>query len=105
MRVADLFKLAWDNLRRNQTRSVLTIIGVMIGVAALMTLLAYGTGLQQNAQREFNALELYNTLRVTSNKMPALTGAGAGGDASRRHNEHDRTGPDHRQSGAGDGGD
>lgn len=76
MRVADLFKLAWDNLRRNQTRSVLTIIGVMIGVSALMTLLAYGTGLQQNAQREFNALELYNTLRVTSNRMPALTGPG-----------------------------
>lgn len=76
MRVADLFKLAWDNLRRNQTRSVLTIIGVMIGVSALMTLLAYGSGLQQNAQREFNALELYNTLRVTSNRMPALTGPG-----------------------------
>jgi putative ABC transport system permease protein len=76
MRVADLFKLAWDNLRRNSTRSVLTIIGVLIGVAALMTLLAYGSGLQQNAQREFNALELYNTLRVTSNQIPALTGPG-----------------------------
>jgi len=76
MRVADLFTLAWDNLRRNRVRSLLTIVGVMIGVAALLTLLAYGSGLQQNAQREFNALELYNTLRVTSNRIPALTGAG-----------------------------
>lgn len=76
MRVADLFKLAWDNLRRNRTRSLLTLVGVMIGVAALLTLLAYGSGLQQNAQREFNSLELYNTLRVTSNRIPALTGPG-----------------------------
>jgi len=74
MRTADLLTLAWDNLLRNRTRSVLTGVGVMIGVAALLTLLAYGSGLQQNAQREFNALELYNTLRVTSQRIPLMNG-------------------------------
>lgn len=76
MRLADLFRLSWTNLRRNRTRSLLTGIGVMIGVAALLTLLAYGTGLQKNAHQEFNALELYNTLRVTSHQIPAMTGPG-----------------------------
>ncbi len=75
MRLADLFALAWDNLRRNRTRSLLTGVGVMIGVAALLTLLSYGAGLQHNARSEFNALELYNTLRVTSTPSP-ISGMG-----------------------------
>ena len=74
MRYADLLRLAWDNLWRNRTRSLLTGAGVTIGVAALLTLLAYGSGLEQNAQREFNALKLHNTLRVTSHPIPSLTG-------------------------------
>ena len=77
MRIADLLKLAWGNLRRNRTRSLLTLIGVAIGVAALLTLLAYGSGLQQNARQEFNALKLYNTLRVTSQKIPFMNGPSA----------------------------
>jgi putative ABC transport system permease protein len=75
MRFSDLLTLAWDNLWRNRTRSVLTGIGVAIGVAALLTLLAYGAGLQHNAEREFNALELQNTLRVTAHRIPSMTGS------------------------------
>jgi putative ABC transport system permease protein len=74
MRIADLLTLAWANLRRNRARSVLTGIGVMVGVAALVTLLAYGSGLEQTADREFDALRLENTLRVTSHPIPGLTG-------------------------------
>lgn len=70
MRFADLIRLAAANLQRNRTRSVMTLVGVMIGVAALMALLSYGAGLQRNARNEFNALELYNTLRVTSRPNP-----------------------------------
>jgi ABC-type antimicrobial peptide transport system permease subunit len=75
MRLADLLRLAWDNLWRNRTRSLLTGVGVAIGVAALLTLLAYGSGLEQNAQREFDALKLQNTFRVTSHSIPAMTGS------------------------------
>lgn len=73
MRFPDLLKLAWDNLWRNRTRSLLTGVGVAIGVAALLTLLAYGSGLEQNAEREFSARKLQNTLRVTSHPIPAMT--------------------------------
>jgi putative ABC transport system permease protein len=75
MRFADLLRLAGDNLWRNRGRSLLTGIGVAIGVAALLTLLAYGSGLEQTAQNEFNALKLHNTLRVTSHPIPSMTGA------------------------------
>lgn len=70
MRLPDLFALALANLQRNRTRSIMTLIGVGIGVAALLALVSYGAGLQKNAQAEFDALELYNTLRVTTSPMP-----------------------------------
>lgn len=76
MRSADFFRLALDNLLRNRSRSLMTLVGVMIGVAALLALLAYGAGLQRNARGEFQALELYNTLRVTSRPNP-FTSLGA----------------------------
>ncbi len=74
MRIADLLALAWANLWRNRTRSLLTGLGVAIGTASLFTLLGYGAGLQQTADREFNALQLQHALRVTSHPIPGLTG-------------------------------
>jgi putative ABC transport system permease protein len=73
MRLADLLSLAWGNLWRNRTRSLLTGVGVMVGTAALVLLLAYGSGLERTAAREFNALRLDNTLRVTSHPIPGMT--------------------------------
>ncbi|MEM9664348.1 MAG: FtsX-like permease family protein [Bacteroidota bacterium] len=70
MRLSDLIRLAGANLRRNRTRSLLTLVGVLIGVAALLSLVAYGAGTQQVARQEFNTLQLYNTLRVTSTPSP-----------------------------------
>ncbi len=86
MRFADLIQLALANLRRNRSRSLLTGAGVAVGVAALFTLLAYGAGLQQNARGEFEALDLYNTMRVTSRPNPL----GSLGDVAYR--ERDRAG-------------
>jgi putative ABC transport system permease protein len=77
MRTADLVRLATSNLRRNRTRTLLTLAGVAVGVGALLTLIGYGAGLQDNARGEFERLELYNTLRVTSRPDPFGGGAGA----------------------------
>lgn len=73
MRIVDLCRLAWNSIGRNATRSALTGIGVAIAVAALFALLSYGAGLQQVARSEYNALQLYNTLRVTTHYIPSLT--------------------------------
>lgn len=75
MRFADLARLAAGNLLRNRARTLLTLAGVAVGVGALLTLIGYGAGLQNNARGEFERLELYNTLRVTSRPDP-LGGAG-----------------------------
>lgn len=87
MRIADLLTLAWSNLWLNRTRSLLTGAGIAIGVAALLTLLACGTGLENTADREFRTLKLDRALRVTSHPIPGLTGAALSQpvDPLRRH--------------------
>ena len=70
MRFNDLLRLGLANLRRNRTRSLLTLAGVAIGVAALLALLSHGAAVKQSARAEFDALELYNTLRVTTRPSP-----------------------------------
>ncbi|MCS7155638.1 MAG: ABC transporter permease [Bacteroidetes bacterium] len=66
----DLVRLALLGLARNRARTLMTLLGVSVGAMALLTLLAYGSGLRRNARAQFEALELYNTLRVTSQPSP-----------------------------------
>ena len=45
-------KLAVDSLNRNKLRSVLTMLGVIIGVAAVLTMVALGTGARGSVEQE-----------------------------------------------------
>ena len=40
----NLASLAWRNIRSRKTRSWLTILGMLIGVTAIVTLISVGTG-------------------------------------------------------------
>ena len=44
MRLAEAWRVALDALRANRLRSGLTMLGVIIGVAAVVILVAIGTG-------------------------------------------------------------
>jgi len=46
-RIKDYFIQAWRSLAGNKMRSALSILGVMIGVASLISMLAVGTGAQK----------------------------------------------------------
>ncbi|MDR1941817.1 MAG: ABC transporter permease [Endomicrobium sp.] len=46
-RIKDYFLQAWRSLAGNKMRSALSILGVMIGVASLISMLAVGTGAQK----------------------------------------------------------
>ncbi len=47
MRFAEAWRVALDALRANRLRSGLTMLGVIIGVAAVVVLVAIGTGAKQ----------------------------------------------------------
>src|SRR5262245_45043692 len=46
---------AWDALRRNRTRSVLTMLGIVWGIMAVAVLMAYGSGFGAALVRGFYA--------------------------------------------------
>ena len=56
MRVAEAFRVATTALRANRLRSLLTMLGVVIGVAAVVVLVAIGTGAKQEVEEQVNGL-------------------------------------------------
>ena len=49
----DYFSLSFNNLKRRKTRSWLTMIGIFIGIAAVVALISLGQGLQTAIEKQF----------------------------------------------------
>jgi putative ABC transport system permease protein len=71
--VGESARFAWQGVTANKPRSALTTLGVLIGVAAVIILVAVGTGSSRSVQESISSLGS-NTLTVT-----ASTGGGVGG--------------------------
>ena len=56
MRILNLFKVAWRSLNRNRLRSFLTMLGIIIGVASVIAMLAIGEGSNQNIKASVASL-------------------------------------------------
>ncbi|MFH1722145.1 MAG: ABC transporter permease [Candidatus Altiarchaeota archaeon] len=54
--IADYCRFAWDNLRGRQMRSWLTMVGIFIGIAAVVALLSLGQGMQNAVDDEFEKI-------------------------------------------------
>lgn len=54
--IQDFFLLSLNNLRRRKLRSWLTMIGIFIGIAAVVSLLSLGQGLQNYINKQFETL-------------------------------------------------
>ena len=51
----EVFREAWAALRRSRTRSILTMLGIVWGIAAVTLLVAYGNGFRTILVSAFNA--------------------------------------------------
>jgi putative ABC transport system permease protein len=56
MRLAEALRVALDALRANRLRSALTMLGVVIGVSAVVVLVAIGSGAKQQVTNEVEGL-------------------------------------------------
>ena len=56
MRLAEAWRVAVDALRANRLRSVLTMLGVIIGVAAVIAMMAIGEGAKKLIEEQFAAM-------------------------------------------------
>lgn len=54
--IKDYFKLAWENISHRKLRSILTIIGIVIGIAAVVALVSLGQGVKKVVTDEFQRL-------------------------------------------------
>ena len=52
----DFFVLGLNNLKRRKLRSWLTMLGIFIGIAAVVSLISLGQGLQETIEEQFEML-------------------------------------------------
>ncbi|HEV8427666.1 MAG TPA: FtsX-like permease family protein [Pyrinomonadaceae bacterium] len=82
----DILHLALRNLRQAKLRAVLTTMGVIVGVAVIVTMMSFGLGLQSNMLARFKALDLFNEIQVFGRGLSNLAGL----DRSGRRDEGER---------------
>ena len=56
MSLTEYTTMAWANLVHRKKRAYLTIIGIFIGIMAVVALISLGQGLQQGVNAEFSKL-------------------------------------------------
>ena len=75
MRFSDILQLALRNLRQAKLRAFLTTMGVIVGVAVIVTMVSFGLGLQRNMLARFKALDLFNEIQVFGRSLSNLATA------------------------------
>jgi ABC-type lipoprotein release transport system permease subunit len=70
----DILHLALRNLRQAKLRATLTTMGVIVGVAVIVTMVSFGLGLQSNMLARFKALDLFNEVLVFGRGLSNLAG-------------------------------
>jgi putative ABC transport system permease protein len=56
MGIGELISIAWQGILDNRMRSVLTVLGIIIGIAAVIVLLAIGQGAKLETQKQIQSL-------------------------------------------------
>ena len=56
MNFANLLKLAFSAIGRNKTRAMLTMLGIVIGIAAVITMVSIGQSATQNTREQFSSM-------------------------------------------------
>jgi putative ABC transport system permease protein len=74
MSFLDILHLALRNLRQAKLRAVLTTMGVIVGVAVIVTMMSFGLGLQRNMLDRFKALDFFNEIQVFGQGLSTLAG-------------------------------
>ena len=88
----DILHLALRNLRQAKLRATLTTMGVIVGVAVIVTMVSFGLGLQSNMLERFQALDFFNEIQVYGRGLGNLAGL----DRPARRNEDGRRDPSGR---------
>jgi len=64
MNKKDLVRMAFKNFMRRKTRSILTILGVLIGTASIVVMLSIGLGMNENFKQQLKRMGSLNVIDV-----------------------------------------
>lgn len=85
MKLKYILSLAWDSMRHRKLRSWLTILGIVIGVAAVISLISISMGMSEQISSRMNTLGT-NIITISPGGVqaqkfmgPAMAGGGQGG--------------------------
>ena len=66
MKMKDLFLLAFSNLRRRKVRTLLTVLGVVIGTASIVVMVSLGLGMSESLLRSFQNSGSLTKINITN---------------------------------------
>jgi len=69
MQINDLLHLGLSNLWKTKLRAFLTVLGVTIGIGALVSMVSFGTGMQKNITDYFKKNDLFTSIQVIPQKI------------------------------------
>lgn len=72
MKVTDVFRVALSTFVNNKMRTILTVVGVSIGISAIIFLVSIGYGLQQITVGEILSIKALTTYNVTTGNSKIL---------------------------------
>ena len=64
MNLRDMIEISAGNLWRMKLRASLTISGVVIAIAAFVSMLSFAAGMEKNVSDQFDSLGLLSTIQV-----------------------------------------
>ncbi|HEY0077030.1 MAG TPA: FtsX-like permease family protein [Pyrinomonadaceae bacterium] len=107
MKFPDILQLALRNLREAKLRVGLTTMGVVVGVAVIVTMVSFGLGLQRNTVERFKDLDLFNEITVYGRSLSGMLMAefekrGSAGE-EKGEGAAEREGGAHAEGESGDG--
>ncbi len=83
MKPRDMLRLVWSNINRMKGRAIMTAMGVLIGTAAIVVLIALASGLQESVTGDFSRFGPINQVTV----LPGAVFQAFGGGGPRRSSD------------------
>lgn len=85
MTASDLLRISMRNLWRTRLRSSLTILGVMIGIGALVSMVSFGSGMEKNVTDSISSSGLFSKITITPMRIDMERPLDALADTSTSH--------------------
>ncbi len=87
MKASEVLRISWEAILKNKVRSLLTMLGIIIGVAAVIIMVGISTGTEATIEESITSLGsnlVYVTQSFTAGGVQGMRGGGSGQSATQQ---------------------